>query len=303
MGHIFISYKSEDREHAHRLALALESRGHTVWWDRELKAGSHFRDAIAEELKSCNVVVVIWTPRSVGSPWVRDEADYASRQRKLLPVMVRRGEFNNIVNLELPLGFGQIHAEDLTAWDGSPDAEVIDKVNESVSAIVDSRWSHLMRVGDFARRDAARFFSNISTEIGGLPFSSLFFGSLGLALIGTFFTVFGLLFRGHLGSILTPLYLLPVTMGGVAFVRTLFQFVIITSGMSSRHFFDNSFTLAFMFSAMLAILGITWVEYDQQLNNPMDLLIYGPIGSLLILIFFGFMRVAMTGARLLFSRL
>jgi len=303
LGQIFISYKSVDRAYAQRLAVALEARGHSVWWDRELRSGTQYRDAIANELKSCNVVIVIWTPRSVSSPWVRDEADFASRHRKLLPVIVRESDLDTVADLELPLGFGQIHAEDLTGWDGSADAPVIGKIHESIAAIVDSRWSHLLRAGNFARRDAARFFRNISTEIGGLPFSSLFFGSLALACVGSFITICGFLLRGQLDSVLMPLYLLPVTLGSVAFVRTLFQFSIITSGQSSRNFFDNSFTLVFMFSAMLAILAIAWVEYDQDLNNPMNLLIYGPLGSLLILVFLGFSRAALTGARLLFSRL
>ena len=303
MGQIFISYKSEDRDHAQSLAMALEARGHAVWWDRELKAGSQFRDAIADELKSCEVVIVIWTPRSVRSPWVQDEADYASRNKKLLPVRVCRGDNDNVVNLELPLGFGQIHAEDLTYWDGSPGDPVIDSISNSIQAINDQRWGQLLRVSGFARRDAARFFSNISTEIGGLPFSSLFFGALGLALIGTFFTVFGLLFVGDFRTILPSLYLLPISVGGVALARTMFQFVIITSGKSSRHFFDHSFTLVFMFSAMIAILCVAWVEYRSPYKDPLDLLVYGPIVTLLIMLLTGIVRVSMTGARLLFSRL
>ena len=42
MADIFISYSSEDREQAHRIADALESEGWQVWWDRTMLPGTDF---------------------------------------------------------------------------------------------------------------------------------------------------------------------------------------------------------------------------------------------------------------------
>jgi hypothetical protein len=36
---IFISYASENREQAHKLACALETLGWSVWWDRHIITG------------------------------------------------------------------------------------------------------------------------------------------------------------------------------------------------------------------------------------------------------------------------
>lgn len=48
MTDIFISYASEDRPQAKRLAQALEQQGWSVWWDRRI--GSSFHKAIEEAL-------------------------------------------------------------------------------------------------------------------------------------------------------------------------------------------------------------------------------------------------------------
>ncbi len=303
MSHIFISYKSEDREHAQRLASALEARGHTTWWDRELVAGSDYRDSIERELKAAEIVLVIWTPRSVGARWVRDEADWGSRYKKLLPVMVRLNDRNHPVEIEVPLGFGQIHAEDLTFWDGSANHELIDKILRNVDAIKNKRWHELLRVAKYARQDAARFFESLSTEIGGLPLSSLFFGSLTLAGSGSFIAAIGLTLQYGFSTGLPAIYLLPIFVGLVAVVRVMMQFIIITTGNSSRHFFDNDFSLLFMGSALIVTMAIAWLSYITQLNDITNLLIFGPAGTLLLMMAISLLRVFLRGVSLLFERL
>jgi adenylate cyclase len=46
MADIFISYASEDREAAARLAGALEDRGWSLWWDPEIPPGESWDDMI-----------------------------------------------------------------------------------------------------------------------------------------------------------------------------------------------------------------------------------------------------------------
>src|SRR5512132_4023585 len=86
MADIFLSYAQEDLNFAEKLAKALEKRGWSVWWDRSLAAGDHFSEVIAGELKDACCSVTVWSKQSVGSRWVRDEAESALEQNKLVPV-------------------------------------------------------------------------------------------------------------------------------------------------------------------------------------------------------------------------
>lgn len=84
---VFISYVSEDRGFAKVLAEELEAEGYSVWWDRELIAGQDFSDQIDKQLKTARAVVVIWSPASVASRWVRGEAETGANRRRLIQVL------------------------------------------------------------------------------------------------------------------------------------------------------------------------------------------------------------------------
>ena len=110
MADVFISYAREDRPVAEQLAHALGLPGRTVWWDREILPGKDFAELIAAELATAKAVVVIWSPSSVKSGWVRDEAHEGLERSVLVPVMVGVSE--------PPIGYRSIHAVDLTDWQG-----------------------------------------------------------------------------------------------------------------------------------------------------------------------------------------
>ena len=110
MADIFISYAAEDRKLGAWLAAQLAERGFSVWWDYELLGGQRFREVIERELKTARCAVVIWTPRSVRSHFVQDEADLARRSDKLIPVMS-----DDLDRALIPLGFGQLHTLRLAA--------------------------------------------------------------------------------------------------------------------------------------------------------------------------------------------
>jgi tetratricopeptide (TPR) repeat protein len=107
---VFISYSHADRETAAQLAEAFEAQGLLVWWDRNLQAGSEFAEVIETQLQSAHVVIALWSSDSVRSGFVRDESGRALRAGKLLPVRIE--------DVELPLGFGQLHTLDLIDWSG-----------------------------------------------------------------------------------------------------------------------------------------------------------------------------------------
>ncbi len=85
---IFISYNREDAAIAQLYADALTGAGLTVWWDATLRSGEDY-DAVTEQsLRTAKAVVVLWSPRSVNSRWVRAEATIADRGHTMAPVMI-----------------------------------------------------------------------------------------------------------------------------------------------------------------------------------------------------------------------
>jgi hypothetical protein len=100
-GQIFISYSRDDAATAKALAALLEARGYSVWWDFSLVAGKRFREEIAEAIERATTVLVIWSPHSVKSGFVLDEATRAAEKGKLVPLSIG-GAFP-------PLGFGHLH--------------------------------------------------------------------------------------------------------------------------------------------------------------------------------------------------
>ena len=107
---IFISYCSEDRNVARRYAQRFVDEGFTVWWDAALHSGETFDEVIESALKAAKAVVVLWSPRSVGSRWVRAEATLADRRNKLAPVTIEP--------CDRPIIFELTHTADLTRWKG-----------------------------------------------------------------------------------------------------------------------------------------------------------------------------------------
>jgi hypothetical protein len=84
-------------------------------------AGEDINDAIENEIAASKVVVVLWSPRSVGSRWVRGEAETAAEGGKLIPV--------KIAECRLPLAFRSLHTPEVFA-----SRKQIDELAEMLSA-------------------------------------------------------------------------------------------------------------------------------------------------------------------------
>src|SRR5215475_14078822 len=114
MTQIFISYASEDRDHAKALAQVLEGLRFSIWWDRKIPFSKAYDEVIAESLAAARCVLVLWTRTSVESRWVRSEASEAAAREALIPVLIEKG-------VKIPLEFRLLQAADLSGWDGDPD--------------------------------------------------------------------------------------------------------------------------------------------------------------------------------------
>jgi eukaryotic-like serine/threonine-protein kinase len=110
MNDIFISYDSADRAIAQKFADALESRGWSVWWDREIPLGKAFDQVIEEELSAAHCVIVLWSNQSVRSRWVKTEAAAAADRDCLLPVLIE--------DSAIPFEFKRIQTAMLMNWRG-----------------------------------------------------------------------------------------------------------------------------------------------------------------------------------------
>jgi len=108
-----VSYASADRERARALSEVLAARGWTVWWDRTIPPGRVFDEVIQEEINAAKCVVVLWSPASVKSNWVKTEAAEAAARGILVPVLLQ--------DAALPMEFKRIQAANLAGWDGEQD--------------------------------------------------------------------------------------------------------------------------------------------------------------------------------------
>jgi len=128
MADVFISYEHTDYPRARRIAEALERRGLTVWWDRKLLAGDAFEETIRKALDAARCVIVLWSKASVTSNWVKDEAGAAAKHDILVPILTE--------NVEIPLGFRQLHAASLFDWEAPGFDATFPDVLESVQHVL-----------------------------------------------------------------------------------------------------------------------------------------------------------------------
>jgi TIR domain len=126
MASIFISCAKEDRGFVDRLASALTTAGHDVWFDRDLNVGP-FRNQIIAKLVAADVVITVWSARSKESRYVLDESERAVSRGSLLPVRIDESA--------LPLGFGEFQTFNLSTWSGASDHPSFTTLNNQVKRI------------------------------------------------------------------------------------------------------------------------------------------------------------------------
>ena len=108
MADVFVSYARADKARVAPLVAAIEARGWSVWWDPEISPGREFDDEIDTELQAARAVLVVWTPTSVVSRWVRGEARDAAERGVLVPVRFDQAR--------LPIDVRAIHTTDMDGW-------------------------------------------------------------------------------------------------------------------------------------------------------------------------------------------
>src|SRR5678816_421812 len=130
MARVFLSYAREDVETARKLAGVLADAGQTVWWDRHVHGGANFSEEIDRELKNAQVVMVLWSPSSIASAWVQDEAAEGRDSGRLVPA--------TLDSVKPPLGFRQLQCIDLSPWHKDGRSEPIDDLLAAISKMAGS---------------------------------------------------------------------------------------------------------------------------------------------------------------------
>ena len=175
---VFLSYARDDRAKAEAIVVALEAKGLTVWWDGLLEGGHEFAEKIEQALASADAVVVLWSPVSIHSHWVRDEAATGRDRGRMVPV--------TIGGAEPPLGFRQLQHIDLSSWRGRRNAPEIDELCHAIMSTAGAAESEPRK-----RRPNA----GLSRR------SAIFAGAAGMVLVGGGIAGFELWRgRGHSGT-------------------------------------------------------------------------------------------------------
>ncbi len=74
--HVFLSYGSDDRDLAKKIAQRFTEAGIDTWWaEWEISAGDSLRQKIDQGLEGCTHFVILLSPSSIQRPWVNAEMD------------------------------------------------------------------------------------------------------------------------------------------------------------------------------------------------------------------------------------
>jgi TolB-like protein len=128
MADVFVSYARSDKALVAPLVAVIEAQGWSVWWDPEITPGQEFDRQIAAELKVAAAVLVVWTPNSVESRWVRGEAREGAERGILVPVRFGAAE--------LPIDVRAIHTTEFDAWREDPRSHEAREVIRALDALI-----------------------------------------------------------------------------------------------------------------------------------------------------------------------
>ena len=128
MADIFVSYARVDRAQVAPVVAALEAQGWSVWWDPEIAPGQEFDRQIARELDAAKAVIVVWTPASVDSRWVRGEAREAADRGVLVPLRFGKAR--------LPIDARAMHTTDLDDWNEDPQSEAFRELSRALGQLL-----------------------------------------------------------------------------------------------------------------------------------------------------------------------
>ncbi len=163
MADVFVSYARSDKPRVAPLVAAIEAQGWSVWWDPAITPGQEFDQQIEVELKAAAAVLVVWTPNSVSSRWVRGEAREGADRGILVPVRFE--------GAELPIDVRALHTTDLDGMSAEERDRHVQQMLRALGTIITRRRSS--QPAEAAPAPAATGAHPTRVTICVLPFTNM----------------------------------------------------------------------------------------------------------------------------------
>lgn len=98
---VFLSHSDKDRQFAASLAKVLRRHNIPVWYSRtNLVGAQRWHDEIGAALSRCNWFVLVLTPNSVKSDWVKHELMFALNNRRykgrIVPLVLEKCKYTKL---------------------------------------------------------------------------------------------------------------------------------------------------------------------------------------------------------------
>lgn len=118
---VFLSHSSKDQRFVEqKLIPFLQSHGVKAWYSTvNIRAADNWERSIREALLSCDFFLVVLSPNSVNSEWVRAEVHWAMENRKgrVVPVLVADCDPSQLHLKLAPIEYVDLHDASQAAWD------------------------------------------------------------------------------------------------------------------------------------------------------------------------------------------
>jgi adenylate cyclase len=165
MADVFVSYARSDKARVAPLVAAIEAKGWSVWWDPAIAAGQQFDDQIDTELQAASAVLVVWTPTSVASRWVRGEARDAAERGILVPVRFE--------DARLPIDVRAIQTTDLDKWGEDPASAPFQGLLRSLGDVIKRQRAYQSAKSAASSATSASAVAAPRVAICVLPFANM----------------------------------------------------------------------------------------------------------------------------------
>ncbi len=165
MADVFVSYARSDKARVAPLVSAIKTAGWTVWWDSEISPGQEFDREIEAELAAARAVLVVWSPASVTSRWVRGEARAGAERGILVPVRFE--------GATLPIDARAIYTTDLDGWENDARNTQIQELLRALGTVVDPGRATVYATAQSPLSEVTGTLSPARPAICVLPFANM----------------------------------------------------------------------------------------------------------------------------------
>jgi hypothetical protein len=98
---IFISYSRKDQDYVNKLVETLRKQELPWWLDNKIDYGDQWTKEIEENLKKCQVFLLVMSPNSKESDWVQRELIFAQQlQKPIFPLLLAGERWFQIINIQ-----------------------------------------------------------------------------------------------------------------------------------------------------------------------------------------------------------